>query len=1387
MADDLFYPRKNEVDADSALKIVKELQQVNDKDRPKTVVNPTSFLRFLPGGEAIRKLEIEKKLSFEKEGERDLAKELERGLVGGGAKTVSSLLEFITIPVDTALDTNLTSKLDQVTRKFVKEHGDPDTLAGEVTDLLTQYGVGGGIVLKVIGQIGKLKKIKNLNQAIDKTIKKLPKVLAGTAGVTRKVGTGAFALGITDLTVSSSDRDTFFVNKVSEEGKSGRDLSVARLINKLKFAQEGAIIGGGIPIVGKALSLGARFGLYTGKTAFGIGAKTADALIVNPVSKLVAFDPVVIPSIAKTFRAGTAKLGDVATRGILTFSDAKIPKSGLPPFKDWRTFSVHSGDDLRRVLKKIDNVLGKFRSMGQETSEQFAITQRGEKEIRAKARKVEQLVKSLERKNYQLVKAFENQYNTLKTSPAAQEKYLDEVIEYLEGKRSLDKIQKTLKPTAKSLKGILDDTTKTFAEFLPDDSALKAILSSTKGYVRKSFGVFTNPNYAVDEKSETFKNAIKFVRKIIDKNISMREVAAKTYQGSKAGEARDLYAKDLLKNILRYAKTDGKDPIVILSNISKKLDLPEQLIATGEELPDVLRKFLGEEKSLKNQVLQTISSISTQNASRTTYDRLATTLKNSGLAFETEEAAKAAFKSEKIINIGPKLPGLGLLKSSISDLYTSPEIAIAMRNVDGPLDFLLKSGLYNKFLQLKTAAQYGKTVLSPATQTRNFSSAAGFVVNRGLIGNRASLTDSVKLVADDIFNVGKTTAEREKAILDSIEEGIKYGVLDENIVASELQAVIRAIQKGNITNADNLAAFLEKYKVTETAGRIYAGSDNIWKWYAYNWYKSFLSDYAGKNLGKMTKWFDEVAGQRLSKTKFDGTSMDLDEAIKQASSWYVKNTMPTYSLVPDLIKGIRLSPFGNFVSFPAEIIRTSVNTLRTNLREISSTDRTLRAMGYRGAMGQFTMMGGAGLAVKEIGETVTGIAQEAMNDYRQYLAPEYQRNNILVPISKVDENGIFKLIDFSTFFPYDAATKPFEIIFREIANQKLNPRQIDDLLIDIFFGPQGVFMETIVRPFLSEPIGGEILMDVIFRDGVSRKGTRIYGPKDSFQEKVNKIMGHLIRSVEPGVVTTGRQLYYGLLNKLTPTGYSYDAEDVAFGLGTGIKPQKVDLKKQLDFTVGEFTKIRTDVAKDSDLYKFNMNSDDIVKEYIRVQKNAFREQRKIYNSIQTYIKLGYDEFAILEELESRKGISSDQIRRIMDGEFMPVNYSETRFNEKIKDVERQEEIISKKKGISPRMVNEDEAFPVYRLDDVKYQLDGISLKEDFPMQEAEEEGGLSSLPVEQPAQVAQAKPVTPPLPQQPQPVLQATTPQLDPTTGLTRTETALLSPSEQAIRQRQRT
>ena len=52
----------------------------------------------------------------------------------------------------------------------------------------------------------------------------------------------------------------------------------------------------------------------------------------------------------------------------------------------------------------------------------------------------------------------------------------------------------------------------------------------------------------------------------------------------------------------------------------------------------------------------------------------------------------------------------------------------------------------------------------------------------------------------------------------------------------------------------------------------------------------------------MKKWFREVAGKEFDpKTLFEG-KRGLEEAIKEASGWYVRNTMPTYSLVPDLIK-----------------------------------------------------------------------------------------------------------------------------------------------------------------------------------------------------------------------------------------------------------------------------------------------------------------------------------------------------------------------------------------------------------------------------------------------------------------------------------------------------
>ena len=101
----------------------------------------------------------------------------------------------------------------------------------------------------------------------------------------------------------------------------------------------------------------------------------------------------------------------------------------------------------------------------------------------------------------------------------------------------------------------------------------------------------------------------------------------------------------------------------------------------------------------------------------------------------------------------------------------------------GTFDNWIQSSVYRNILQFKVATQFGKTVLSPVTQVRNVSSASMFPLANGHIGGRASVTDSIKMVVDDIFGAGKVIDEGK--FIKNLENKIRLGVIDENIVASE--------------------------------------------------------------------------------------------------------------------------------------------------------------------------------------------------------------------------------------------------------------------------------------------------------------------------------------------------------------------------------------------------------------------------------------------------------------------------------------------------------------------------------------------------------------------------------------------------------------------------
>ena len=184
--------------------------------------------------------------------EIDAVADVVTGAVTGPPLAVKSLAELLTIGIDYKFDPDFTSKLDGLAREFLDYSGEPETLAGEITQLGTQFLVPMKIVDKVIKSIGKLKPfvgrtagMRNAN-LINKN-----RFIQYGANIAQRSGTGALSLGATDFLISGKERklDPIFFARTKEEGKTGKELAAARLANKIKFAKEGALIGAGFPMI----------------------------------------------------------------------------------------------------------------------------------------------------------------------------------------------------------------------------------------------------------------------------------------------------------------------------------------------------------------------------------------------------------------------------------------------------------------------------------------------------------------------------------------------------------------------------------------------------------------------------------------------------------------------------------------------------------------------------------------------------------------------------------------------------------------------------------------------------------------------------------------------------------------------------------------------------------------------------------------------------------------------------------------------------------------------------------------------------------------------------------------------------------------------------------
>ena len=133
-----------------------------------------------------------------------------------------------------------------------------------------------------------------------------------------------------------------------------------------------------------------------------------------------------------------------------------------------------------------------------------------------------------------------------------------------------------------------------------------------------------------------------------------------------------------------------------------------------------------------------------------------------------------------------------------------------------------------------------KTLYSPQTQVRNVTSASFFALYNGHLGHAANVGDSFRMVIRDVFKAGKYQPIDDVAFNEYVEKLVRLGVWDENVVASELREVMKNLRDGKINTEDEIFERLVKNLPTEKVARLYAGGDNLWKQYGYEFYKSDL-------------------------------------------------------------------------------------------------------------------------------------------------------------------------------------------------------------------------------------------------------------------------------------------------------------------------------------------------------------------------------------------------------------------------------------------------------------------------------------------------------------------------------------------------------------------
>jgi len=614
--------------------------------------------------------------------------------------------------------------------------------------------------------------------------------------------------------------------------------------------------------------------------------------------------------------------------------------------------------------------------------------------------------------------------------------------------------------------------------------------------------------------------------------------------------------------------------------------------------------------------------------------------------------------------------------------------AITRASSDFQANPLTNFGWYKPIIAVKSGAQYGKTVLSPGAQTRNFTSIPFFALLNGNVGNTGRYLDAVQTTFAGLIDP-KTKTLKKEILKELREEGLSQagggGRLAEirdlaNLSFEGTRGSTILSRVGNIPGIKQTDKFLQKtYAMTDNAARVfsYMGEKKRFLQAMKNNTDGFVPVQAVKN---MTRYADLVELNAFGKPVIKPSSIinkfgddGLEMFARAEAGDIAQQTVQNYQRTMGFVDKLKLAPVGNFVAFPAEIFRNTGNAVARAIREVASDNPEIQKIGMRRLAGATFTLGGTGYALERIGTTLTGVDQEKVEAYKRSYGMPWDKTATLVPVASDKDGNPTQFFNFSYMNPYDYLNRPVNRVFMEVAEGNRNEESLLKTFNDSALGAVSELSNSFVEPAFSI----QAVTDSAY--GRTATGRRIWGESDTIGDRLAKSFLYVTEQTLPSITpftlasdlgTDGGigvdvrpknfpKAVFGLTggkgeDLKTKAGQDLDVADTMVQAFTGFKVVKPQIDRTLLFRGFEASREIRDATNQFNSYLRQFEpreAEQYLNAYINSNEKRFRTFRDLYTAIDDAKTLGLSEREIETQLKKAKVAN---YKDVMRNRFRPI-------------------------------------------------------------------------------------------------------------------------------------